>query len=292
VEDVESQLLRLASEKDIYYQGDFFSLRVFRTRPSEAPGSGEGCPVLYLRQRSPNGATRIDETSPLAFRGCPRPIVGYESGDWNSGFDLDSGANSQWGQIGENDFQVFGLAGSTDDHQLHFFFSNNLRIQLADPAKIQFDWGPESRGLAIGLSLDKGTYGFGEDIPLRVALKNFSADASIVSGELPCFAGLSFELRDSDGLKEKTGKMLCTGHGWIIRYPKGELVPVRGLTLKTMGLLPSQPGKYLLIATWFARSEMEEQPNSDVKARFGSRVIPYAVVQSISTQFAIRSAPQ
>jgi hypothetical protein len=56
---------------------------------------------------------RIDEVQPLAFKGCSQAALGYESGDWKSGFDLDSGANSRWEGIGQHEFEVFQLAGST-----------------------------------------------------------------------------------------------------------------------------------------------------------------------------------
>jgi hypothetical protein len=109
------------------------------------------------------------------------------------------------------------------------------------------------KGLAVSLSLDKDTYELGEHIPLRLAVENFSAAADIVSGELPCGAGLTFDVRDSSGRAVQSPRIsICTGHGWRQNYPRGEIVPVRGLTLEGEQRLPDQPGDYTVTATWEA----------------------------------------
>jgi hypothetical protein len=52
--------LKLASNRSTYYEGEMFSLRVSRREPNhETPSKEDGCPTLYLRERSPNGATRV-----------------------------------------------------------------------------------------------------------------------------------------------------------------------------------------------------------------------------------------
>jgi Protein kinase domain len=99
---------KLSSDKDTYYAGEGFPLRVLSTAASDqAPAKPDSCPALYLRERSPNGATRIDEVQPLAFKGCSQAALGHESGDWQSGFELNSGANSRWEGIGQSPLRGF-----------------------------------------------------------------------------------------------------------------------------------------------------------------------------------------
>jgi len=98
-----SHALKLSSEKNSYDLGEPFSLRVTAAEPRpQMETSGGTCPTLYLKERSPDGSTRIDETRPLAFKGCGSPALGHQVGDWTSGFDLDSGANSRWAGTGEH----------------------------------------------------------------------------------------------------------------------------------------------------------------------------------------------
>ena len=86
----------LTAQKALYYKGELFPLRLSRAHADTHTGAREDqCPTLYLRQRSPDGATRIDELQPLAFRGCEMHVLGHEPGDWKSGFDVDSGAMSR-----------------------------------------------------------------------------------------------------------------------------------------------------------------------------------------------------
>jgi hypothetical protein len=90
--------------------------------------------------------------------------------------------------------------------------SNILNLRTLDPVTIPRTWGPESKGLAIDLFLDKDNYFWGEDIALRMAVKNFSADANIASGE--CSAGFTFVVRDSNGQEIGTADSWpCSGHG-------------------------------------------------------------------------------
>jgi hypothetical protein len=90
-------VFQLTSAKRKYYTGEMFSLRLsVSPSASQMLATPENCPMLYLRQRSPDGATRIDEVQPLAFKGCGQPVLGHPLGDWQSGFEIDSGANSRW----------------------------------------------------------------------------------------------------------------------------------------------------------------------------------------------------
>ena len=171
--------------------------------------------------------------------------------------------------------------------------SNVVHLKTLDPNTIPQTWSPESKGVAMSLSFDKATYPIGHDIPLRMAVENFSADADIISGELPCSAGFKFELRDSAGqLLTPSGGGFCTGHGAYAKYPKGTVVPVRGFTLRGLGLLPSEPGKYTLVATWEAQIANPDGPaEAPYWVRDGqpSPFKPYAIVRSYPVTFNIET---
>jgi len=130
----------------------------------------------------------------------------------------------------------------------------------------------------------------GEDIPLRLAVENFSATADIVSGELPCSAGLTFDVRDSSGRAVQTpGNLPCRGHGWSQDYPRGKIVPVMGLTLEGQGGLPDQPGDYTVTAAWEARGQTnwETSVGPAVSAPPSMPQPPYAVVHSAQITFHV-----
>jgi hypothetical protein len=130
----------------------------------------------------------------------------------------------------------------------------------------------------------------------RPAVQNFSADAEIVSGELPCFAGFNFELRNSAGqvITPTSGDSICTGHGAYSLYPKGVVVPVPGITLRGLGLLPGEPGKYSLVVTWQAQIANPDHPidrSFDVTAR-QPPFKPYAMVRSDPVNFIVEAPPK
>lgn len=124
-----------------------------------------------------------------------------------------------------------------------------------------------------------------------MAVENFSADASIASGELPCSAGFSFEVRDSSGHPVQSGyPMSCLGgHGWLSHYPKGKVIPVLGMTLRGLGLLPHVPGEYTLTVDWNALSEDDkEAAKQATNILFPSKpLVPFARVHSAPLTFRV-----
>jgi hypothetical protein len=181
--------------------------------------------------------------------------------------------------------QFYLVAGPANAAQVAMTASNQLPMKIVDPATIPPVWGPETAGIAVSLVLDKENYKTGDDIPLRINLENFRAVPDIGSGELPCFAGVTIEVRDSDGTLVPvhwTG-MLCTGHGWTTQYPLGKPVLVPRMSLRALGLVPDHPGTYTVNATWNAQSfTSDEKPGI-----FGRSLKPYAVARSRTVTFRL-----
>ncbi len=249
--------LNLTSDKDTYYQGEFFSLRISRAESgSQSPSEGERCPTLYLRERSPDGTTRIDEVKPLSFKSCEPYALGHQPGDWQSGFEIDSGANRRWAGVGEHQVQVFQLSSSVDAPQLRFTFSNAFRFQIVDGATVPRRWGPRVEGIAADLTLDSDTFKVGEDISLHLAVANFDAEVPIYTMDPvwdPCDV-VSIEVQDAHGRPLPVdGRFpnwsLCTGHGFAPRQvEKGKIIPLEK-KLGAEGWLPNHPGTYTIVVT-------------------------------------------
>jgi hypothetical protein len=287
-EDDRGPIFRLTTDRGLYYEGEAFSLRLSRAHAStQTSERGDGCPTLFLRQRSPDGETRIDEVQPLAFKNCGRPVLGHEPGDWQSGFDLDSGANSRWSGVGEHSMEVSQLVGSTDDPELHFVSSNVLRIQLGDPSAIPRKWGPRVRGIAADITLDKGTFRVGEDVPLHLAIENFDAAVPLYSWDPlwdPCMVvGVEVQYIRGHALsvnKRFPQRSVCTGHGFGPRpVAQGKVIPLER-TLGQEGWLPNQPGTYTVVITWVPCFDPKNKASS---AGQPADLKPYAVVHAAAT---------
>ena len=280
--------IELTASDETFYSGDSVTLHIrIQDRGDILKSENDSCPLLLVRIRGADGSTILEQESGR----CQTTPLANQPGNMIN-LDLET---LGWGALFapmEHSVQAFAVLDSAHAPMVEMAASNVLHFTIHDPNKIPQTWGPESGGVAISLSLDKATYPIGHDIPLRMAVENFSADVNIISGELPCFADFAFELRDSSGhLIRPSGEEVCTGHGWYSRYPKGSVVPVRGFTLRGLGLLPSEPGKYTLLVTWNAQSE---NPNPHANAPNGSpsSLTPYVVVRSDLATFNIEPPPQ
>src|SRR5579871_562464 len=248
----------LTASKSQYNIGESFSLRVRRASTGHPAALNDyDCPTLYVRERSPDGGTRIDEDQPYAFKGCGKPVLGYREGDWKSGFDLPSGVNSKWSGVGEHLLMVSRLVGSSDDPPVHFAYSNQLRIRQIDPAPIPRQWGARVKGLAADITLDKDTYRLGDDIPLHLAIADFDAPVPVYSWDSvwdPCMV-VGIQVQDSAGRvlgndQRFPSWTICTGHGFGPRpLTKGKVVPLEK-SLGAEGWLPNQPGTYTVTVSW------------------------------------------
>ena len=284
----------LTSDRSKYYEGERFSVRVSLVQPGAgAPTSEEtseeSCPTLYLWQRSPDGATRIDEVQPLAFKGCRTHVLGHQPGDWQSGFELDSGANARWSGAGEHALEVLQSVDSPDNAPIRFASSNVLRIEIADPSAIPRKWGPHVNGVAADITLDKDTFRIGEDVPLHMAVENFDAAVPVYAWDAlwdPCEV-VSLEVHDASGRPLPANERfpawsICTGHGFGPRpYAKGKVVPLER-TLGAEGWLPNHAGTYTVVVTWApcaGPNATNNAPAADVPADLK----PYAVVHATAT---------
>jgi len=285
--------VELRSNTEILYTNDSFWLHIaVDDRNSELPLNESACPPLLLRARGAEGTTTLTDIWGV----CRNTRDGEKDERWIR-MDMPT---MGWGPLaapGEVSVQAFALVGSPHAERVNLIGSNTLNLRVLDTATIPRKWGPESKGLAISLFLDKQKFPVHEDISLRMAVEDFSADGRIASGELPCSAGITFEVRDANNqpIKSSGETTVCTGHGFVMTYPRGKIVPVAGFTLRGLGLLPDQPGNYTVVASWDAKSENSPDSGTSGAYRPGlnwTPLAPYAVVYSAPIAFEVVAQPQ
>jgi hypothetical protein len=282
--------ISLSSSGNTNYWLDSFWLDITILDPNALLKLGENsCPPLLSRMRSSEGTTTLQKVSGYC---TVRPLSQASGRSINLNLSIMG-----WGALGTpgmHTVQLLTPRDSASAESVVMIGSNTLNVHTVDPVTMPRKWGPQAKGLAISLFLDKAVYPVGEDIPLRMALKNFSSAAPVASGELPCFAGLIFRVHDAAGTERESHEMMCSGHGWLIGYPEGVMVPVGGVTLKNLGLLPDRPGKYTLEVTWPAQMEKDAKPENEPKPHslFGATLIPYATVNSDPVQFEVVTTPE
>jgi hypothetical protein len=286
----------LSSSKPRYYRDEIFTLRVGLANPDSRPASGEECPTLLLRERSPNGVTRFDEVSPGGFKTCKSFWLGADrNADYQSGFEVDSGVNSRWGGLGEHSFELFQPVGFSRLGRIQFVRSNKLTVQIDDPALIPRKWQGNVNGVGVDVTLDKGAYKLGEDIPLHIATENFDAPVPIyaVDPVWDPYPAIGIEVRDVTERplprnERFSNELLWMGHGLgPVAYPAGKLVTIER-TLAGQGWLPNRPGVYAVVVTWRTFDGTHVEPGSGRSRK--ADIEPYATVQAAAT-FRIVAEP-
>lgn len=296
--DVESsELLVLSSRKPRYYQDEIFTLHVGLVNSLAGSPSGEECPTLFLRERSPDGTTRFDEVRPCGFKTCKYFSLGADrSANWQSGFEVDSGVRSRWTGIGEHSFELFQLVDSSHDGRFQFVRSNKLTVQIDDPALIARKWLGKFKGVGVDVTLDKGVYQLGENVPLHIAIENFDAPVPIyaTSPVWDPYTAIGVEVRDVGGrfLAENERfpiQTIWTGHGrGLFPYPPGKLETIER-TLAGQGWLPNRPGVYTVVVTWCTFDGT--QVNRNQGPSLGANCKRYATVQATATLQIVDESP-
>lgn len=270
--------VKLTPSGELFYKDDSFWLDA---DISDEDGAlvldAHSCPTAFLKLRASDGTTGLQDA------GGQCDVKGIGDG---RGRSIRSRIRTMGrGPFGaETRVEVLVLVSDPHAPEARMISSNAIMLHQVDPARIEREWGPQVSGLAVSLLLDKKEYSLGEGIPLRLAVENFSAVGDIWSGELPCFAGLTFEVHDSAGHTVGSPHTpICMGHGWTQSYPEGKLVPVLGIMLSDQGELPNRAGDYTVTAIW--------QPFSNGRPQKGvalaTPAVPCAVVLSSPVSFRV-----
>jgi hypothetical protein len=278
--------IELTAPGSTLFAGDRFPFRALVNDPKgQLALDDRSCPILFVRTRDSHGFTTFQQIS--GFLKCK--LTSTLGVGRSIEVEMYAPGLGVLNMPGPTSIRFFMLVGPAQARDGALIASNALAMTIVDPATLPPAWGPEVGRLAVSLVLDKQEYPVGENIPLRINIENFGASQDIGSGELPCFAGLSIEVRDSAGsvVPWREPNWRCTGHGRQTKYPVGKQFYVRGLTLSSAGALPDRPGNYSVMVIWNA-SSLSGQPD-----KFGRRPLqPYAVVRSRPVSFRILDQAQ
>jgi hypothetical protein len=257
----EGDTFDLVAPKETFAEQEFFYLQISR-KPEVVYSEGE--PVIsfitsssqkldfpfYLWHRSPDGETRLDEMEAYVMPsfGSKAPTTTGMNGQ--PCVRIDSGATSRWSGFGDEDFRVYQRVGSTDS-PIRFQTSQQLKVQVIDPAGIQRAWQGKVGGLAVDITLDKAIYAADEDIPMHLAVENIGVDAPVRGWDPVWDPGqvINVEIVDAQG-KIVPGTAM-SGHGLGPRYlfQKGKLITMEQRYFGSRRN-PLTPGTYTILATW------------------------------------------
>jgi hypothetical protein len=262
--------LTLRAERTTYYTDEWFA---FQTDPQ--PSAKDAAPVNLLQERGPGGDTRLDEVQAGVLRGI---VSSRHQSLSQEPAEIDSGARSRWGGLGDHSFQLFQVDGVTSTGEIRFLRSRPLTIQIADAAAISRTWGVTQQGVRVDLTLDRTQFQLGEDIAAHIAVQVVDAKEPVY-GEPFLRGGAFFHsvagsfhlfISDVDGPLENSerranlyafpsgssGPSVCPGP-----LEAGKVVSL-DRSLRQFGLLPRRPGTYRLSVAWSPyHSRFTECPN-------------------------------
>ena len=274
--------VELSAPDSVLYAGDSFPFRAVVSDPKgQLALDDHSCPITFIRTRDASGSTMFHQISGFS----PRCRMASFGAGRTIEMEMRAPGLGVLNIPGSTSVRFYVLTGPGNAREVALAASNSLQMRIVDPATLTPNWGPEVAGVAISLVLDKETYKTGEDVPVRIDLENFSATQEIGSGELPCGAGLTIEVRDSAGapVQDRRSGWVCTGHGWQTAYPPGKPVPVPGIALGYLRLLPDHPGTYTVTTTWNVNSFVP----GHMAGELGRPLQPYAIVHSQPATFRI-----
>jgi hypothetical protein len=273
--------IKLSPSGDIFYGDDSFWLYADISDPGGIlPLDARSCPPMLIKTRTSNGTNWFEEIGGQCHVTENGPSLGrsIRMKIWTMGRGAFVGADTR--------VEVLALLSAPYAPEVEMATSNAIVLHRVESSTLERKWGTQVKGIAVSLSLDKHEYLIGEDIPLRLAVENFSAASDIWTGDLPCGAGLTVDVRDSDGRAvESFATSICTGHGWAQGYPQGKLVPVLGLTPSGQGRLPDRAGDYIVTVVWqpFAGGA----PQMGVVTQNSSSAPPNPVARSVPVAFRV-----
>ncbi len=213
------------------------------------------CPRLFVRFREATPPSeqsrilRVDEVQKVACKIEPRDRFVMEF-DASYALTRNDGLNDR--KNGEFTFDVSSLADRKGGHSL-VGTTPGFHLSMVNGNIIPRNWGPLVEGVGVSLTLDSDTFELGAEVPLHIAVENFSSSAPLCSGD-PYWdpPGVKVELHDaSDHPVQPNSGAIWTGHGFSHYFPVGLVYPIE-LTLKQMGYRIDRPGAYMGVAVWGA----------------------------------------
>ena len=170
---------------------------------------------------------------------------------------FNSGHNNVWAGVGDTSVTLLQVVGQDDSGNILMARSNAIRLHIGNNVTMKRKWGSQVKGVAVNVTLDKYRYKLGQDIPLHIALENFSAPVPVLGWSTiwePCSvvsAQVTVERQPRLKRKDFFPGLICTvgGPSGYFPYNRGIVVPLE-LPLGAFGQLPDRPGIYTVTVTW------------------------------------------
>jgi hypothetical protein len=166
----------------------------------------------------------------------------------------NDGQNDQ--KNGEFTFDVSSLANFEGRHLLAGT-TPAFRLSMVNGDMIPRNWRPLVEGVGVSLTLNSDTFGLDTEIPLHIAVENFSSSAPLCSGD-PYYdpPGVGLELLDATDhpVQPNDSGAMWSGRGFSHYFAVGLVYPIE-LTLKQMGYRIDDPGVYKVVAVWGAHKD-------------------------------------
>jgi hypothetical protein len=247
-------VLHWANDESVSNTREHVPLRVTVEDPGHLLSFDErSCPRLFVRVRDAtpsqgmSRATRVDEVHDVTCKMESAGASGMRFAiDFDASYALTRKNDADKGEYTVDASSLAEIKG----HYLLVSTTNDLHLSMVDGKFIRRNWDPPVEGVAVSLTLDKDVYDLGSEIPLHIALENFSSRTSIFAMD-PYWdpPGAGVELQDSNGHPIPLAGGGWGGHGFCHHFLPGLVFPVE-LTLGQMGFRPDHPGIYKVIATW------------------------------------------
>jgi len=244
------------NDPDARYTRERIRLRVaINDSAHQLVNDENSCPRLLLQVRGPRDAgrptsVRVEEIQDVTCK------VDGSAGRTQVVEEFDAANLSKWVD-GEYALKASGWV-TRDGHDTFVNTADVLRLSVVGGKFIHRLWGPQVHGLGVDLTLGKDAYALGEDIPLHIAMANFSSAERIFAAS-PVWdpPAIVVEVRDAKGNPVPvSGEAIRGGHGFCGTYDRGAIAQDE-LKLSQMGLLPREPGVYSVVAVW------QPTPNGD-----------------------------
>lgn len=252
--------IQWSNEVNESYPRDHIPFRVRVEDPSGLLSRDENsCPRLFVRFREdtpPDVQSRFVRVDEIQNVACKIKGSGHFVMEFDASYALNRNNIEKDRKNGEFTFDVSSLVELKGRHLLTGT-TPPLQLSMVNGNFIPRNWDSLTEGVGVSLTLDRNTFELGQQIPLHIAVENFSSSAALCTAD-PYWdpPGIRVELRDASDnpILPNDSSTAWSGHGSYHLFPVGLLYPIE-ITLKQMGYRIEHPGVYKAIAVWSAIKE-------------------------------------
>jgi len=249
--------IQWANDDNESYTRDRIPFRVRVEDPSHLLSHDDrSCPRLFVRFREatpPSEQSRIVRVDEVQNVACKIEARNRFVMEFDASYALKRNDGQNDRKNGEFTFDVSSLADLKGRHLL-VGTTPGLHLSMVNGNIIPRNWGPLVEGVGVSLTLDSDTFELGAEIPLHIAVENFSSAAPLCASD-PYYdpPGVGVELHDASEhpVPPNDFSGFWLGHGSSDRFPVGLVYPIE-LKLKQMGYRIERPGVYKAVVVWSA----------------------------------------